>query len=117
MAIILKANTVNLFVSSVLFIFWHNSPNVLDTPRIKPINSDFCCNPAKSQSREPELHPGNRKRYVSTDWKKMEDNRKCSLQANSNAYFNFFPIYILTIKVIVPTTVRNLGYAAGGAVC
>jgi hypothetical protein len=34
MAIILKANKVNLFVSSVLFVFWYHSPNVLDTPRI-----------------------------------------------------------------------------------
>jgi hypothetical protein len=33
MAIILKANKVNLFVSSVLFVFWYHSPNVLDTPR------------------------------------------------------------------------------------
>jgi hypothetical protein len=34
MAIILKANKFNLFVSSVLFIFWYHSPNFLDTPRI-----------------------------------------------------------------------------------
>jgi hypothetical protein len=34
MAIILKANIVNLFVSSVLFVFWYHSPNFLDTPRI-----------------------------------------------------------------------------------
>jgi hypothetical protein len=29
---ILKANKVNLFVSSVLFVFWYHSPNFLDTP-------------------------------------------------------------------------------------
>jgi hypothetical protein len=34
MAIILKANKVNLFESSVLFVFWYHLPNVLDTPRI-----------------------------------------------------------------------------------
>jgi hypothetical protein len=34
MAIILKANKVNLFVFSVLFVFWYHSPNLLDTPRI-----------------------------------------------------------------------------------
>jgi hypothetical protein len=34
MAIILKANEVNVFVSSVVFVFWFHSPNVLDTPRI-----------------------------------------------------------------------------------
>jgi hypothetical protein len=34
MAIILKANKVKLFVSSVLFVFWYHSPNFLDTPRI-----------------------------------------------------------------------------------
>jgi hypothetical protein len=34
MAIILKANKVNLFVSSVLFVFWYHSPNVSDTPHI-----------------------------------------------------------------------------------
>jgi hypothetical protein len=32
MAIILKANKVNLFVSSVLSVFWYHSPNFLDTP-------------------------------------------------------------------------------------
>jgi hypothetical protein len=39
MAIILKANKVNLFVSSVLFVFWYHSPNFLDTPRITPVYS------------------------------------------------------------------------------
>jgi hypothetical protein len=34
MAIILTANKVNLFVSSVLFVFWYHSPNFLDTPLI-----------------------------------------------------------------------------------
>jgi hypothetical protein len=34
MAIILKANKVNLFVSSVLFVFCYHSPNFLDTPRM-----------------------------------------------------------------------------------
>jgi hypothetical protein len=35
MAIILKDNKVNLFVSSVLFVFWYHSPNLLYTPRIR----------------------------------------------------------------------------------
>jgi hypothetical protein len=30
----LKVNKVNLFVSSVLFVFWYHSPNILDTPHI-----------------------------------------------------------------------------------
>jgi hypothetical protein len=30
----LKANKVNLCVSSVLFVFWYHSPNISDTPRI-----------------------------------------------------------------------------------
>jgi hypothetical protein len=34
MAIILNASKVNLFVSSVLFVFWYHSPNVLDTLHI-----------------------------------------------------------------------------------
>jgi hypothetical protein len=34
MAIILKADKVNLFVSSVLFVFWYHSPKFLDTPRV-----------------------------------------------------------------------------------
>jgi hypothetical protein len=34
MAIILKDNKVNLFVSSVLFVFWYHSPNILDTLHI-----------------------------------------------------------------------------------
>jgi hypothetical protein len=33
MAIILKADKVNLFVSSLLFVFWYHSPNFLDTSR------------------------------------------------------------------------------------
>jgi hypothetical protein len=33
MTIILKANKVNLFVSSVVFVFWYHSPNFLDTSR------------------------------------------------------------------------------------
>jgi hypothetical protein len=33
MAIILKDNKVNLFLSNVLFVFWYHSPNVLDPPR------------------------------------------------------------------------------------
>jgi hypothetical protein len=39
MAIILKANKVNLFESSVLFLFWYHSPKVLDTPRITDTSS------------------------------------------------------------------------------
>jgi hypothetical protein len=42
MAIILKANKVNLFVSSVLFVFWYHSPNVLDTPRSRTNEVHFC---------------------------------------------------------------------------
>jgi hypothetical protein len=33
MATILKANKFNLFVFSVLIVFWHHSPNFLDTSR------------------------------------------------------------------------------------
>jgi hypothetical protein len=40
MAIILKANKVKLFVSSVLFVFWYHSPNFLDTPRM--LHSERC---------------------------------------------------------------------------
>jgi hypothetical protein len=43
MAIILKANKVNLFVSSVLFVFWYHSPNFLDTPRTTAHNSHQIC--------------------------------------------------------------------------
>jgi hypothetical protein len=38
MAVILKVNKVNLFVSSVLFVFWYHSPNVFDTPHICDIS-------------------------------------------------------------------------------
>jgi hypothetical protein len=38
MAIILEANKFNLFVSSVLFVFWYHSPNILDTPHICDIS-------------------------------------------------------------------------------
>jgi hypothetical protein len=37
-AIILKANKANLFVSSVLFVFWYHSPNFSDTPHICDIS-------------------------------------------------------------------------------
>jgi hypothetical protein len=43
MAIILKFNKVNLFVSSVLFVFWYHSPNFLDTPRINEELSVIIC--------------------------------------------------------------------------
>jgi hypothetical protein len=33
MAIILKTNQFNLFVFSVLFVFWYHSPNILVIPR------------------------------------------------------------------------------------
>jgi hypothetical protein len=44
MAIILKANKVNLFVSSVLFVFWYHSPNFLNTPPslTQPSNKGVC---------------------------------------------------------------------------
>jgi hypothetical protein len=41
MAMILKANTVNLFVYSVLFVFWYNLFNLLDTPRIREFRLIF----------------------------------------------------------------------------
>jgi hypothetical protein len=41
MATILKANKVNLFVSSVLFVFWCHSPDFLDTPCTLQINTKF----------------------------------------------------------------------------
>jgi hypothetical protein len=42
MAIILKANKVNLFVSSFLFVFWYHSPKFLDTPRKNHVgNEDY----------------------------------------------------------------------------
>jgi hypothetical protein len=46
MAIIFKANKVNLFVSSVLFVFWYHSPNFLVTPitfRSDALCSDLPC--------------------------------------------------------------------------
>jgi hypothetical protein len=35
--IVLKANKVNLFVSSILFVFWYHSPNFLHTPHISAV--------------------------------------------------------------------------------
>jgi hypothetical protein len=49
MAIILKANKVNLFVFSVVFVFWYHSPDVLDTPHIYDI-STLRVNSRQSQS-------------------------------------------------------------------
>jgi hypothetical protein len=36
--IILKVNKVNVFVSSVLFVFWYHEPSVLDIPHIYNIS-------------------------------------------------------------------------------
>jgi hypothetical protein len=50
MGIIMKANIVNLFVSSVLFVFCYHSPNFLDTQRISTYQyhniryPEFMCN-------------------------------------------------------------------------
>jgi hypothetical protein len=55
MAIILKANKVNLFVYSVLFVFWYHSPNVLDTPRMHSIYQ-YCMNSY---------------RLINTHWRKL----------------------------------------------
>jgi hypothetical protein len=46
MMINLKANKVNLFVASVLFVFWYHSPNVLDTPHI--------CNISRLRVNQPQ---------------------------------------------------------------
>jgi hypothetical protein len=54
MAIILKANKVNLFVSSVLFVFWYYSPNFLDTPRISMLQVGY--EPAIPASEHPQNH-------------------------------------------------------------
>jgi anaerobic C4-dicarboxylate transporter len=43
MAIILKANRVNLFVSSILFVVWYHSPNLLYTPRMSLQLDCFHC--------------------------------------------------------------------------
>jgi hypothetical protein len=40
MVIILMANKVNLFVSSVLFVFWYHLPNFLETPHIIYISTN-----------------------------------------------------------------------------
>jgi hypothetical protein len=57
MAIILKANKVNLFASSVLFDFFYHSPNFLDTPHMpKPVYEEgdvtVLCNQAVHTGRE-----------------------------------------------------------------
>jgi hypothetical protein len=50
-----KANKVNLFVYSVLFVFWYNSPNFLDTPRImRPSDQQRCL---VLNSQHTLLHP------------------------------------------------------------
>jgi hypothetical protein len=43
MSIILKANKVNVFVSSVVFVFWYHSLNILDTPCIFPSYKPCTC--------------------------------------------------------------------------
>jgi hypothetical protein len=58
MAIILKANRVNLFVCSVLFVFWYHSPIFSDTPCICPASS--VCSEAVCLHTSPVLYFGQR---------------------------------------------------------
>jgi hypothetical protein len=51
----LKANKVNLFVSSVLFVFWYHSPNVLDTPHICNISRLRVKPRSTAEERGPEF--------------------------------------------------------------
>jgi hypothetical protein len=59
MAIILKDNKVNLFVSSVLFVFWYHSPNFLDTPRrISDLSNQAAANLRfRPHGHRDRLHP------------------------------------------------------------
>jgi hypothetical protein len=58
MAIILKANKVNLFVSSVLFVFWYHSTKFLDTPRTSYEQHEYTYRIFQTESAKP---PGVRK--------------------------------------------------------
>jgi hypothetical protein len=55
MVIILKANKVNFFVSSLLFVFWYHLPNFLDTPRIYVV--DVRWKHSITVPRDPEHRP------------------------------------------------------------
>jgi hypothetical protein len=52
MAIILKANKVNLFVCSVSFVFWYHSPKSLDTPHILRVYGSWLSRLQYSQLNE-----------------------------------------------------------------
>jgi hypothetical protein len=75
MAIILKANKVNLFVSSVLFVFWYHSPYFLDTPRINPsqhfpFGAAFVCQAGNFWTLLRTYLVGS-SRHLLTRWRKM----------------------------------------------
>jgi hypothetical protein len=66
MAIILKANKINLFVSSVLFVFWYHSPNFLDTPRITidVLNGHLCTSFFRDQFTYSQAVPISTNTYI-----------------------------------------------------
>jgi hypothetical protein len=110
MAIILKANKVNLFVSSVLFVFWYHSPNCLDTPRIdikrsctsdtmtlcdlrtegrKPIRHASRSAPRYSISIQPSLPMCIHRRYYSRSspsTSRWQSDRQTHVQQSLNVY-------------------------------
>jgi hypothetical protein len=79
MAIIMKANKVNLFVSSVMCVFWDHSPNVLDTLHI--------CN--ISWLRVNPLSPNDLQRRREVSPLKIKIPNKKSRQAACAEGFNF----------------------------
>jgi hypothetical protein len=66
MAIILEANKVNLFVSSVFFffVFWYHSPKFLDTPHI--------CHISRLRTKRNNLTQRVQQRHVWGDWRKWK---------------------------------------------
>jgi hypothetical protein len=87
MAIILKANKVNLFVSSVLFVFWYHSPNILDTPHIlKQIN----------------IHDGIKSTKLKTHNQLQtamdQQPQSCCYPVSNNSHFPFALTLLLTVS-------------------
>jgi hypothetical protein len=75
----LKANKVNLFVSSVLCVFWYHSPNVLDTLHI--------CN--ISWLRVKDYH---NRDFVDEEWRNLSQ----TLKFTKNYYYIAFAFSLYT---------------------
>jgi hypothetical protein len=99
-------NKVNLFISSVLFVFWYHSPNVLDTPhicnisrlRVKTRLCDRCSGKAMSITHCECLFVA----LVIQHAMRMRQNSLCGLSGSI-----IFPPYLLNDTILEKKSIEN----------